>query len=393
MEIKTFKSSSRKKILILSSKGGYGHTAASIAIQEILAPRFQFSIEYPIEEVNRFGIQSGENLYNLLLKKEWIRTTNFLSNQLAPLLFQLKTFQIESVIEAHLLREKPDLVISLIPFVNYPASEAARKLDIPFLLLTTDNDLTNWVLGLHRIKHPFFRVTIGRDHAKTRGLLIKNRIKDSMIDTIGLPIRPAFFKEKDPRQIKEEFSIPLDKPVVCLMMGGAGGCGAYNYAEQLMKLQMPFHIVACTGNNHHLYHKLQQLSKSDSLVSLSVLGFTDQVASLMQISDLLITKPGPGTINEAMARKLPILIDNAHVTLAWEKVNQEIVIRERIGQLVNDVSEIHTLVPKYLQDSLFKEKIQSSYDRIELPHFANNLEKSIEMLFDISAKTRLVQFS
>jgi processive 1,2-diacylglycerol beta-glucosyltransferase len=389
--MKTPIQSPKKKILILSSKGGYGHTAASLAIQEIFKDRYQFSVVYPIEEVNRFGIQSGENFYNLLLKNEWIRTTNFLSNRLAPLLFQIKKEQVESSIDAHLLRESPDLILSLVPFINYPASEAARKLNIPYLLVTTDNDLTNWVFGLHRVKHPSFRITIGRDHAKTRGLLIKNNIKDSVIETTGLPIHPSFFKTKDELEIKKEFGIPAGKPVICIMMGGAGGCGSYDYVMELRKMAMPLHAIVCTGNNRQLYLKLQELSKNHP-VSLTVLQFTDKVASLMQVSNLIITKPGPGTTNEAMIRKLPILIDNTNSSLAWERVNREIVVRERIGRVIHSVEEIRLWVPKFLHDPIVKEKIRQAYNSLVIPPFAQNLERIMEAMLASSVKTPLAQF-
>ena len=376
---------SKKKILILSSKGGYGHAAASLSIQEIGKELYSFREVFPIEQINRFGTRSGENFYNALIKNNWIRTTNFLSNKLAPLLFQIKQDIVESLMMEYLQEEKPDLVLSLIPFINYPASEAARKCGIPYLLVTTDNDLTNWVLGLEKIKHPSFKVSIGLDHALTKGLLKNRGIPDESIELTGLPVHPAFLEEKNEQVIKEEIGIPLNKPVVTIMMGGAGGKGAYSYAKELQKVNFPLHVVICTGNNTVLYQKMQDLAKLEGDVSFSILKFMNKVADLMQVSDLLITKPGPGTINEAMLRKLPILVDNTNSTLSWERTNLDFITRAGLGQVLYSTEEVKKWVPLYLHDKEVKKNVLKAYEKLETPVFDENIQKLLDSMLSSEA--------
>src|SRR5262249_42064443 len=152
---------------------------------------------------------------------------NFIVRHIAPSIFRSKEHKLEHIIDYGIDIYEPDLVISLIPFINYPASEAARKRDIPYLLITTDNDLRHWILGLEKLKHPDFKVTIGSDLATSKQLLLKLNIPETSIKTIGLPLRPEFIMSKDEQKIREEFQIPDDKHVVLIMMGGAGGSKAY----------------------------------------------------------------------------------------------------------------------------------------------------------------------
>ena len=67
---------------------------------------------------------------------------------------------------------------------------------------------------------------------------------------------------------------------------------------------------------------------------MTLLGFTDRVADLMAISHLIVTKPGPGTISEAIAMKLPILIDNTDKLLFWERINVDLVLNYGVGQRI-----------------------------------------------------------
>ena len=118
-------------------------------------------------------------------------------------------------------------------------------------------------------------------------------------------------------------------------------------------------------------------SKLEGDVSFSVLKFMNKVADLMQVSDLLITKPGPGTINEAMQRKLPILVDNTNSTLSWERTNLDFVKRTGLGQVLNSTEEVGKWVPLYLRDKEVKRVVLKAYERLETPAFDKNIQKLI----------------
>jgi rhodanese-related sulfurtransferase len=64
----------KKKILVLCSNGGNGHNAAVGALKTILHERYDFTVVYPIDELEIFGVPSGESLYNLALRKGWNRS-------------------------------------------------------------------------------------------------------------------------------------------------------------------------------------------------------------------------------------------------------------------------------------------------------------------------------
>jgi UDP-N-acetylglucosamine:LPS N-acetylglucosamine transferase len=372
----------KKKILIFSCKGGHGHVSASLAIQEILRGKYDFQEVFPIEELHSLFEYSGESFYNSLLKNDWIRFTNVMSNQLAPLWFQARRKGIEALIQKYMQKEKPDLVLSLIPYINYPASEAARKSRVPYLLVTTDNDLSIWAIGLENLKHRECKVTIGRDHDLTRGLLTYLGIPSENIETIGLPIHPQFLQQKNTKLLKNEFNIPKHRQVVMLMMGGAGGKKCFEYAKTLEEMNLPLHVIVCTGNNTSLYEKMQSLAAAQKNTSFSIFKFSHRIADLMQVSNLLITKPGPGTINEAMVKRLPILVDNTQATLAWEKVNRDFVVQAGIGQMLHRIEDVKRWVPKYLYEEETRHQVDWNYQTLKTPAFATDIEKVIRSMLD-----------
>ncbi|MBS0654102.1 MAG: hypothetical protein JSR39_11325, partial [Verrucomicrobia bacterium] len=275
---------------------------------------------------------------------------------------------------------------SLIPYINYPASEAARKEEIPYLLITTDNDLRNWSFGLEKLRHPNFKVTIGSDLPTTRGILLKKKIPESAIETIGLPLRPDFIATKNEDQIREEYHIPPEKSVILVMMGGAGSKSSYEYARKIGGMDLSTHLIICTGRNEKLKKDIEKIKIHPSN-SMTVLGFTEKIADLMVMSDLIITKPGPGTINEAIAMQLPILVDNVDASLFWERANSEMVVNYGIGQKIKDYKQMRKVLRTYLSDREKRKEIEKSFAALPSNRFHERIGEIVDsMLLSSSEK-------
>lgn len=367
-----------KTLLVLSSKGGYGHAAAVSTLERILGTGYNVHVVHPIDEMLKSsGVDLGEKIYDIMLKNRWIRSLNFLAGKVAPHFFRNKYQKIGKIVSKHIHTYKPDLVISVIPFINYPASESARKEDIPYLLITTDNDLSNWVEGLEKVKHPDFLVTIGSDLPTTKEILLNKRISQAAIHTIGLPLRPEFIDYQRSSGLKGKYRVPEGKPVVLVMMGGSGSQSAYDFAAEIGGQPLGVHLIVCTGKHEGLKSALESL-QLDPKNSMTVMGFTDKIADLMAISDILVTKPGPGTINEAIAMHLPVIVDNTETPLFWERANTEMVKHFGVGQGIGDVKKLHQVIANYLKDPKAKAKVESSFATIPPNQFHQKIKPIID---------------
>ncbi len=375
--------SSKKTILILSSKGGGGHIAAANTLQNLLGEEYDLKVVYPIDQLRIWGVPSGEQIYNTMLRNGWTRSLNFIVRHVAPPVFHSRITKVENIIGSYIDAYQPDLVISLIPFVNFPASEAARENEVPYLLITTDNDLRNWAFEMERITHPNFKVTIGADLPTTRDVLIQKKIPVDAIETIGLPLRSEFLVEKDFDEIFDEFDLPTDKDIVLIMMGGAGGAGALEFAKMIGDTDLGVHLIVIAGRNEKLKKDLEGL-KLDDANSMTVFGFTDRVADLMAVSDVIITKPGPGTINEAIAMKLPILIDNTDISVFWERANVDMVMKYGIGERIREFGDVKELLEVFLRDDETREMLAESYVGVPPNEFHERIQGIIEEMIEIN---------
>jgi UDP-N-acetylglucosamine:LPS N-acetylglucosamine transferase len=58
-------------------------------------------------------------------------------------------------------------------------------------------------------------------------------------------------------------------------------------------------------------------------------GFTRDVPYFMSLGDYFIGKPGPGSISEALAMRLPVVVESNAWTLAHERYNAEWIVEQQ----------------------------------------------------------------
>ena len=123
----------KTKVLILSSHGGYGHQAAAISLEQILQEHYSITVAYPVDQLKLFGIPSADEIYNKILIRGWYKLANFFSRYVVPYVVRLYYNEIQRNVACLIEKEDADIVISIAPVINYPATEAARKKNIPWV--------------------------------------------------------------------------------------------------------------------------------------------------------------------------------------------------------------------------------------------------------------------
>ena len=114
-------------------------------------------------------------------------------------------------------------------------------------------------------------------------------------------------------------------------------------AERLIDTQL---ILIC-GKNHKLEAALRRLTaQAPRLIE----GFTSEIPYYMHLADFFIGKPGPGSITEAVAMKLPVIVECNSATLPQERYNAEWVREHKVGIVVESFRHVATAVKRMLKD-------------------------------------------
>ncbi len=167
------------------------------------------------------------------------------------------------------------------------------------------------------------------------------------IRVTGIPVDPTLAKHKDAEIIRRHYGFLPDRPTI-LLMGGAYGMGAISrVARTLSEFPRPLQLLVVCGYDRRLYQSLQPLA-GNTPNPLRLFGYTNEISSLMAISDLLITKAGGLTVSEALTAGLPMVIYRP--IPGQEEENTRILLRQGAALSVNTPQQLEATLSRLLQD-------------------------------------------
>src|SRR4029077_15057158 len=195
--------------------------------------------------------------------------------------------------------------------------------------------------------------------------------------TSGMILRPDFYvpDSSDPLTIRAELGLKQDMPTAIVLFGGHGSKVMYQITQRLDAAKVPVQLILICGRNEDLAAKLRAKKWS---MPLNVIGFTKEVHRLMRAADFLIGKPGPGSIAEAMVRKLPVLIECNAWTLPQERYNAEWVKEKGVGIVLKSFEDVADGVKRLLDPETlaeFRKNVAAQKNRavFEIPEFLATL--------------------
>jgi UDP-N-acetylglucosamine:LPS N-acetylglucosamine transferase len=140
-------------------------------------------------------------------------------------------------------------------------------------------------------------------------------------------------------RVRAELGLAPGDFTATLLFGGKGSPELAPLAEQLLDGDRALRVIAVCGDNPPLYERLAPLD-ARSGGRLRRFGFTDRVAELLAASDLLVTKPGPGSLSEAFHLRVPVVVTRNVHTIPQERFNTELVAKRGLGLVVSSWHEI-----------------------------------------------------
>src|SRR5204863_8173723 len=164
-------------------------------------------------------------------------------------------------------------------------------------------------------------------------------------------LHPRFYQMaplSEEARAAERAKLGLDpiQPVGLVMFGGEGSNVMLEIARRLDRRQL---LIIC-GKNAKLRAKLQALPHH---APMFVEGFTKEVPRYMQLADYFIGKPGPGSISEAIAMHLPVIVERNSWTLPQERYNAEWVLEQGLGMVLPNFRRIADAVDRLLEPAAY----------------------------------------
>jgi processive 1,2-diacylglycerol beta-glucosyltransferase len=369
----------RSNILILSASYGGGHNQVAKALTsaiklqmpgiEVATVDYCNLIEPFLNRLTHFGYNQsiryfpvGYALYYQATGK--IAPDSFWQRRLN----RLGYFELLKLVN----RLKPQVIISVFPLSSGVLSQMKEygDLQVPVVTVITDMSVhSQWV-------HPHTDLYVVGSTEVANGLTERGISRDRIAVT-GIPIMPAFNHTFDPAKLKMEFGVPADRKLAVFMGGSHGIFGKTEFHKIFDELGDKVQGLIITGRNQDLFEKLQAVSFKYS--NLKVLPYVENMAGLMDITDVLVTKSGGITISEALVKGLPMVIYKP--VPGQEEVNANYLWRHRAAIIAKSEYRLRTAVHRMVLDENFREHFRRNCLKIATPGSAEAAARLVlEML-------------
>ncbi len=344
----------RPRVLLFTIDAGGGHRAAARAISaaaEETGAGFELRVEsfqqvlLALDPLRRTSGLSLEDAYNLILRRRW----NVLMVPLLRLMhgaIRLRRRAIVRELASWLARrERPAAIVSVMPNFNSIIAEALRAVHPGAPLVVVLTDFADFPPRFW-IEPGLDRLVVATDEARAQALALG--IEPERIERVsGMVLHPRFYRSTSPdaraRLRASELRVSPQTFVVMLLFGGKGSPEMAPLAQGLLVADPALHVLAVCGENPALTERMRALEVGAG-GRLTSLGFTDRVAELLAASDLLVTKPGPGSLAEAFHARRPVVVTRNLQTIPQERFNADFVSSRGLGRVVRHWREIPAAV-------------------------------------------------
>ena len=370
----------KKKILIIYAPYGSGHKSIAEKINNYFLENSDYEVK--LLDVAKYSNILGKasiKLFDIVTKHSFHKTFSFIydiaDNKLASFrqMKLVKRLFDNDKLKKEIIEFKPDLTISTHFFGGNIISYYNKMHLINSFIVTVITDY---------VSHSYWQ----KDHESQDAFIVANEmVKNSMIKRgvdgekiypFGLPFdRKKIESMESPETIYKRYDIDKSKLVLTFFGGGAmGSMMSLDYLKAIVKKNDSINLLFISGNNQKLEEKAKSYVAKKNATNIKVLGFVKNVYSLLNISDLVISKPGGATLTECIDMRVPLILIPGNG--GPEKYNARYITKKRYGlkvinpwglsKAINKVIKNDKILEKWRNNMAMHDKNESTKKILEL---------------------------
>ncbi|MDP3980154.1 MAG: glycosyltransferase [Chlamydiota bacterium] len=365
-----------KRILILYISPNTGHHTAAKSVEQALLKsdgEIEVLIVNALNYISPFFEKIILKTYLSVLKNtpelwEFLYDNNKIKDRISPLRSIVLRQQSQKLFR--LINEyHPDVVLCTQAYPCQIIGEYKHECAVPFELMAV---ITDYVVHAYwvsqRVDHYMMPHQEGLQKMAGYGIDL-NRMSIT-----GIPVDPVFNRTLDKTLLKKQMGLPENLPVILIMGGGQCLIPVKDILDGLAKIRMPHRIIVVTGTNKSLFGSMMHY-KQKHCPSMHVFAYVHEIDKLMEVSDLLISKPGGLSSSEAMVKDLPMLIYRP--LPGQESKNADFLTKNGVALRAEEISEITDKVEMLFKDNVLLKSLKDKILLMKRPDAASDIAKVI----------------
>ncbi len=365
-----------KSILVAYATAGIGHKKAALAVKKALdelqaldtraflidaldytPPLFKWSyLQLYLLAVNKFSTLWGFMYY---------LTDNFYVNLVVSRLRRFNNWLNSKELRRFLIYSKFDVIVATHFFVSEVAADLKKKGLIKSRLVTVVTDFrlhSWWVSG-------FVDTYVVSNHDAESDLL-KFGTNPSKIKVMGIPVEPVFSKSQDKGKLRHDFELEEGVFTILVVGGGFGVGPIEGIVKIICGIEKPFQLIVVCGHNEELVKRMENL-KTASKARMKVLGFVNNVYEYMEVSDILISKPGGITVSESLTKELPMVVISP--IPGQETRNSDFLLRHNAAIKIESLDQLKDTVSGLISDPEKIRNLKEAIRKIRTPNASSDI--------------------
>jgi len=372
--------------LVFFDAGG-GHRSAANALCEVTRVQQRpwqmqmMNLQELLDEMDVFRKATGirlQDIYNLVLRRGWTLGSPTLLKGMHGVIRVLHSKQVRLLTDYW--KNRPlDMVVSFIPNFNRALFDAVKATMPGVPMVTILTDMADYPPHFWIERQPQYLIC-GTERAYQQAMQL-GHAPEMVFRTSGMILNPRFYEPVNVDRGPDRVALGLDPdlPTAFMMFGGEGSPAMLQIARDLDRSGMKLQIIAVCGKAKKIEATLRSMPHR---IPIHVEGFTREVPRFMRLSDFFIGKPGPGSISEAVAMGLPVIIERNNWTLPQERYNADWAEEQGVGIALRSFKrQIGDAVQRMLDPALRTEfvrrvKLQKNRAIFEIPEILETILES-----------------
>lgn len=367
---------SNKSVLLLYISAYSGHHKAAQAIEQAI-----YAIDPSTKVVSLDALSYTTPIASRIIGSTYLEVIKrapdiwkFLYNNKE---FQNRTKKLKNLIHKHnsprLLTMLEDIKPDVIACTQaYPCGMIADLKKTHNLKLPLIGVLTDYIAHIYWPHEKIDTYVVPAE--PIRNTLVDFGVSNENIKTFGIPLDPKFLHKLDKDKIYQNLGLQKGIPCILVMGGGRGIGPIEKMVKMIDSLSDQLQLIIVCGTNEKL-HRWCSSHKPRFKHNVIPFGYVDNIHELMEVSDVIITKPGGLTTQEALCKGLPMIIVNP--IPGQEAMNTEFLVSAGAAEKVSNYKELLHVLKNFLGNPLKLEVMRQKALSHARPNSSSDIAKFI----------------